>query len=57
MLKDGGAAPSGRFWELRYLAAVADYPPRHTSVMLAFDAALEAVDQALAGKRKISLHN
>jgi NifU-like protein involved in Fe-S cluster formation len=48
MLKDQGPPPDGRFWELRYLQAVADYPPRHTSTLLAFDAALDAVDQALA---------
>jgi NifU-like protein involved in Fe-S cluster formation len=48
MLKDGGSPPDGFFWELRYLQAVADYPPRHTSTLLAFDAALEAIDQAIA---------
>lgn len=46
MLKDGAAAPSGRFWELRHLEGVRDYPARHTSTMLAFDAAVEALDQA-----------
>ena len=30
MLKDRAEAPKGRFWELRHLAGVADYPPRHT---------------------------
>ena len=49
MLKENGPAPSGVFWELRYLAAVADYPPRHASTLLAFDAAVEAMDQAIAG--------
>ncbi|MFM1976700.1 MAG: hypothetical protein RL145_1546 [Pseudomonadota bacterium] len=48
MLKDNGPAPTGRFWELRYLEAVKDYAPRHTSALLAFDAAVEAVDRALA---------
>lgn len=48
MLKQGGPAPDGVFWELRYLQAVADYAPRHTSAMLAFDAALEAIDQAIS---------
>ena len=46
MLKDGAPAPIGRFWELRHLEGVRDYPPRHTSTMLAFDAAVEALDQA-----------
>jgi NifU-like protein involved in Fe-S cluster formation len=30
---------------------VRDYPPRHTSTMLAFDAAVEAMKQALAKKQ------
>lgn len=46
MLKEGGPPPSGRFWELRHLEGVRDYPPRHTSTMLAFDAAAEALEQA-----------
>jgi NifU-like protein involved in Fe-S cluster formation len=48
MLKEGGAPPDNFFWELRYLQAVADYPPRHASTLLAFDAALEAIDLAIA---------
>lgn len=46
MLKEGAAPPTGRFWELRHLEGVRDYPARHTSTMLAFDAAVEALDQA-----------
>ncbi len=46
MLKDGAPPPGGRFWELRHLAAVRDYPPRHVSTMLAFEAALEAIETA-----------
>ncbi len=46
MLKDNADAPRGRFAELRHLAGVADYPPRHTSTMLAFDAAAEAIETA-----------
>lgn len=46
MLKTGGAPPSGRFWELRHLEGVRDYPPRHASTMLAFDAAVDALEQA-----------
>lgn len=48
MLKDGGPPPAGKFWELRYLQGVADYPPRHTSVLLAFEAAVSAIDTALS---------
>ena len=51
MLKEGGPPPEGRFWELRHLQAVADYPPRHTSTMLAFDAAVEAIGAALAARQ------
>ncbi|MEL6829385.1 MAG: iron-sulfur cluster assembly scaffold protein [Pseudomonadota bacterium] len=46
MLKANGEAPDGRFWELRHLQGVRDYPPRHTSTMLAFDAALAAIETA-----------
>ncbi len=47
MLKDGGAAPEGRFSDLRVLAVVRDYPARHASTMLAFEAAVDAAHQAL----------
>lgn len=50
MLKDGAAPPEGRFWELRHLEPVADYPPRHTSTLLAFEAAVAAIDEALAAR-------
>lgn len=47
MLKDGAEPPDGVFWELRHLQAVRDYPPRHVSTLLAFDAAVEAMRKAL----------
>jgi len=50
MLKDGAAPPGGRFWELRHLEPVADYPPRHTSTLLAFEAAVAAIEEALAAR-------
>ncbi len=50
MLKDGAAPPEGRFWELRHLEPVADYPPRYTSTLLAFEAAVAAIDEALAAR-------
>ena len=46
MLKEGGPAPGGRFSELGVLEAVKDYPARHASTLLAFEAALEAVRKA-----------
>ncbi|MFN3608531.1 MAG: iron-sulfur cluster assembly scaffold protein [Hyphomonas sp.] len=50
MLKDGGVPPEGRFWELRHLEPVADYPPRHASTLLAFEAAVAAIEAALAAR-------
>lgn len=50
MLRQGGAAPTGRFWELRHLEGVKDYPPRHASTLLAFDAAVAAMEEALAAQ-------
>lgn len=47
MLKAGGAPPTGRFEKLALLKGVADYPARHTSTLLAFDAAVAAMEQAL----------
>jgi RHS repeat-associated protein len=46
MLKQDGAPPSGRFWELRHLEGVREYPARHVSVMLPWRAALAAIDAA-----------
>jgi len=42
MLKQAGPAPQGRFADLGVLAPVKDYPARHASTLLAFEAALEA---------------
>jgi NifU-like protein involved in Fe-S cluster formation len=50
MLKTGGPAPEGRFSDLAMLAPVKDYPPRHASTMLAFEAASEAVRKARAAQ-------
>ncbi|MEO1641909.1 MAG: iron-sulfur cluster assembly scaffold protein [Pseudomonadota bacterium] len=47
MLKENGAPPRGRFYELRHLEGVRDYPPRHASTMLVFEALLGAIEQAL----------
>ena len=38
MLKEDGEPPRGRFYELRHLEGVRDYPPRHASTLLVFDA-------------------
>jgi NifU-like protein involved in Fe-S cluster formation len=47
MLKTNGPAPEGRFSELSVLEAVKDYPARHASTMLAFEAAAEAARAAV----------
>jgi NifU-like protein involved in Fe-S cluster formation len=47
MLKEGGLPPQGRFSALSMLAPVRDYPARHTSTLLAFEAAAEAVRDAM----------
>lgn len=46
MLKDRGPAPTGRFADLAVLEVVRDYPARHASTLLAFEAALSAAEQA-----------
>jgi len=47
MLKTGGPAPDGRFADLALLGPVKDYPARHASTMLAFEAVTEAVSVAM----------
>ncbi len=47
MLKANGPHPEGRFAELAVLEAVKDYPARHASTMLAFEAAAEAARRAV----------
>ena len=55
MLKDGASPPTGRFSDLAMLEPVKAYPARHASTMLAFEAAAEAVRQALgAGDTRTS---
>ena len=53
MLKAGGTPPTGRFSDLSMLEPVKDYPPRHASTLLAFEAAVDAcrMAQATAGAR------
>lgn len=49
MLKDHGPVPTGRWDDLKYLAAVRDYPARHASTMLVFEAVVACLDQVHAG--------
>ena len=49
MLSAGGAAPEGRFAGLAALAPIRDYPARHASTRLAFEAAAQAAREAERG--------
>lgn len=49
MLKNGAPPPEGRFWELRHLEGVREYPARHASTLLAFEAAAAAIAKAQGG--------
>ena len=48
MLKAGAPPPQGRFADLAVLAQVRDFPARHASTLLAFEAAAEAARIASA---------
>lgn len=48
MLKSGGPAPTGVFAELEALTPARDFPNRHASILLAWDATLDAIDAAKA---------
>lgn len=48
MLKEGGPRPEGRWADLGLLEPVKDYPHRHASTLLVFDAVERALDQARA---------
>ena len=47
MLKQDAAPPAAPFAELEALLPARDYPNRHASILLAWDATLAAMDQAL----------
>jgi NifU-like protein involved in Fe-S cluster formation len=51
MLKHGGPAPQGRFADLAVLEPVKDYPARHASTLLAFEAVVAAAREALSASR------
>jgi NifU-like protein involved in Fe-S cluster formation len=50
MLKEGAPPPHGRFSDLLMLEPVKDYPARHASAMLAFEATAEACAKAIAAQ-------
>lgn len=47
MLKFGGEGPTGHFEALRVLKPVADYPARHASALVALEATIKAVEDAI----------
>src|SRR5690349_20193455 len=48
MLKDGGDPPSGKWAELALLQPARDLKSRHASILLTFDAVMDALAQAQA---------
>ena len=50
MLKDDGAPPTGRFEGLAVLQPVKDFPQRHASSLLAFEATVEACRRAMSAR-------
>lgn len=51
MLKENGKPPSGEWADLAVLEPVRDYPARHASTMLTFDAVVDAIGQIEAKRR------
>ena len=54
MLKTGGSPPEGRFVDLKVLQPVRNYPARHASTLLAFEAAVEAARLASSSTTRTS---
>ena len=47
MLKAGGVPPTGKWSDLAYLEPVREFPARHASTLLVFDAVVDALDKTL----------
>lgn len=45
MLKEGGASPTGKFEEFKFLEPVKEYKARHASTLLTFDAVVNCLDE------------
>jgi SUF system NifU family Fe-S assembly protein len=54
MLKADGEGPGGRFEDMRLLQPVKDYTARHASIMLTFDAVVDAIGQ-IEAKRLVKV--
>lgn len=51
MLKEGAPPPSGERWrDLAMLQSIRDYPQRHASTLLVFEAVADCLDQIAAGR-------
>jgi NifU-like protein involved in Fe-S cluster formation len=50
MLKEQGPPPQGRFADAGVLEAARDYKARHASILLVFDAVVEALGRIEAGQ-------
>jgi NifU-like protein involved in Fe-S cluster formation len=50
MLKEDGAPPEGKWADLRVLEPVRGFKARHASVLLTFDAVVEAIERIEAGR-------
>jgi NifU-like protein involved in Fe-S cluster formation len=54
MLKEDGPAPTGARWrDLALLETIRDYPQRHASTLLVFEAVCDCLDQ-LSGKKAVA---
>jgi len=51
MLKEGCAAPTGKFEEFKFLEPVKEYKARHASTLLTFDAVINCLDEIQAHKQ------
>lgn len=55
MLRQKGAPPTGRWAEIALLEPVRDFSARHASILLTFDAVVDAIDQIEAGRIRSQL--
>ncbi|MET0428474.1 MAG: iron-sulfur cluster assembly scaffold protein [Microvirga sp.] len=53
MLQEGGAPPGGRWSDLGALEPVRDFKARHASILLTFDAVVDAIAQVEAARRPV----
>jgi NifU-like protein involved in Fe-S cluster formation len=52
LLKANGEPPQGKWEDLKVLEPLRDYKARHASVLLTFDAVVDALDQIAARRTK-----